>query len=81
MAEERGMPIGEVLLPCAIAADDSDADAMEASLIENVARAPMDELEEYEAFATLLKQGRNVTDICKDFWPHRALRQTAPGTG
>jgi len=46
VAEERGMPIGEVLLPCAIAADDSDADAMEASLIANVARAPMDELGE-----------------------------------
>ena len=67
VAEEQGMPVGEVLLPCAIAADDSDADAMEASLIENVTRAPMDELEEYEAFAKLLKQGRNVTDIAKTF--------------
>ena len=27
----------------------------------------MDELEEYEAFAKLLKQGRNVTDIAKTF--------------
>jgi ParB family transcriptional regulator, chromosome partitioning protein len=67
VAEEQGVPNDEVLLPCAIAADDSDADAMEASLIENVARAPMDELEEYEAFARLLKQGRNVPDIAKTF--------------
>jgi ParB family chromosome partitioning protein len=59
--------IKDVLLPCAIAADGDDADAMEASLIENVARAPMDELEEYEAFAKLLKQGRNVPDIAKTF--------------
>lgn len=61
------MPIEEVSLPCAIAVDDSDADAMEASLIENVARAPMDELEECEAFAKLLKQGQDVTDIAKTF--------------
>lgn len=40
---------------------------MEASLIENVARAPMDELEEYEAFAKLLKQGRSVAAIAKTF--------------
>lgn len=54
-------------MPQAEALDDSDADAVEASLIENVARAPMDELEEYEAFAKLLKQGRNVPDIAKTF--------------
>ena len=67
VAEEQGVPIEEVLLPCAVTADDGDADAVEASLIENVARAPMDELEEYEAFAKLLKQGRNVPDIAKTF--------------
>jgi ParB family transcriptional regulator, chromosome partitioning protein len=67
VAEEQGMPIEQVLIPCAVALDESDADAMEASLIENVARAPMDELEEYEAFAKLLKQGRNVPDIAKTF--------------
>ncbi|WP_084805257.1 ParB/RepB/Spo0J family partition protein [Bradyrhizobium sp. NAS80.1] len=67
VAEEQGVPTSEVLLPCAVAAGDSDADAMEASLIENVARAPMDELEEYEAFAKLLKQGRNVADIASTF--------------
>jgi ParB family chromosome partitioning protein len=40
---------------------------MEASLIENIARAPMDELEEYEAFARLLKQGRGIADIAFTF--------------
>ncbi|MBR0828558.1 ParB/RepB/Spo0J family partition protein [Bradyrhizobium manausense] len=67
VAEEQGMAIDEVMLPCAIAASDSDADAVEASLIENVARAPMDELQEYEAFAKLLKQGRSVAEIAKTF--------------
>ena len=51
VAEEQGTAISEVLLPCAIAVGDNDADALESSLIENVARAGMDELEEYEAFA------------------------------
>ena len=45
VAEERSTPTDEVLLPCAVTEADSDADAMEASLIENVARAPMDELQ------------------------------------
>lgn len=67
VAEEQGVAISEVLLPCAVAVGDSDADAMEASLIENVARAGMDELEEYEAFAKLLKQGRGVADIARTF--------------
>ncbi|WP_035686295.1 ParB/RepB/Spo0J family partition protein [Bradyrhizobium sp. Cp5.3] len=66
-AKEQGVAVEDVLLPCAVTAEDGDADAMEASLIENVARAPMDELEEYEAFAKLLKQGRHVTDIATTF--------------
>lgn len=67
VAQEQGVSTDEVLLPCAVADSDSDADAVEASLIENVARAPMDELEEYEAFAKLLKQGRSVAAIAKTF--------------
>ncbi|MGY3697640.1 ParB-like chromosome segregation protein Spo0J [Bradyrhizobium sp. USDA 3240] len=39
----------------------------EASLIENVAGEPMDELQEYEAFARLLKQGRKVEEIAATF--------------
>src|SRR5882672_5041524 len=62
VAEEQGLAANEVLLPCAVTAKGDDAGAMEASLIENVARVPMDELQEYEAFAKLLKQGRGVPD-------------------
>ncbi|MCC8937081.1 ParB N-terminal domain-containing protein [Bradyrhizobium sp. Arg68] len=59
VAHEAGVPIEEVLLPCAVILEDTtDPDAMEASLIENVAQAPMDEVEEYEAFASLIRQGR-----------------------
>jgi ParB family chromosome partitioning protein len=67
VAEEQGVSLDEMLLPCAITAKGDDAGAMEASLIENVARAPMDDLEEYEAFAKLLKQGRGVGDIATTF--------------
>lgn len=67
VAEEQGVAAAEVLLPCAVTEKGDDAGAMEASLIENVARAPMDELEEFEAFAKLLKQGRGVADIALTF--------------
>ncbi|MBR1194202.1 ParB/RepB/Spo0J family partition protein [Bradyrhizobium sp. AUGA SZCCT0274] len=67
VAEEQGVAADEVLLPCAITVKGDDADALEASLIENIARAPMDELEEYEAFARLLKQGRGAADIARTF--------------
>lgn len=67
VAEEQGVEACDVLLPCAVTVKGDDAGAIEASLIENVARAPMDELEEYEAFAKLLKQGRDVADIAKTF--------------
>jgi ParB family chromosome partitioning protein len=67
VAEEQGVAATEVLLPCAVTEQGDDAGAMEASLIENVARAPMDELEEFEAFAKLLKQGRRPADIALTF--------------
>jgi ParB family chromosome partitioning protein len=67
VAEEQGVAPDDVMIPCAITAKGDDAGAVEASLIENVARAPMDELEEYEAFARLLKQGRGVADIATTF--------------
>lgn len=67
VAEENGVAADDVLLPCAVTAKGDDAGAMEASLIENVARAPMDELEEYEAYARLLKQGRKIDDIARTF--------------
>lgn len=67
VAEEQGASPDEVQLPCAVIGKGDDAGAMEASLIENIARAPMDELEEFEAFAWLIKQGRKVDEIARTF--------------
>ncbi|WP_315833503.1 ParB/RepB/Spo0J family partition protein [Bradyrhizobium prioriisuperbiae] len=66
-AEEQGLSPDEAMLPCAVIAEGDDVAALEASLIENVARAPMDELSEYEAYARLLKQGRTVEQIAQVF--------------
>lgn len=54
-------------LPCAIMQPGDDAAALEASLLENVARADMDPMAEYEAFAKLVKEGRTVADIAAIF--------------
>ena len=54
-------------VPCAILEEDDDATAIEASLAENIARLPMDEIDQYEAFAALKKQGKTIDDIASDF--------------
>ncbi len=54
-------------VPCAIMAKGDDAAAVEASLIENVAHLPMDEMDQFEAFQRLLKEGRSVEDIAHIF--------------
>ena len=54
-------------LPCAIMEDGDDAKAIEASLAENIARLPMDEINQYEAFLSLTKQGRTIEDIAVHF--------------
>jgi ParB family transcriptional regulator, chromosome partitioning protein len=54
-------------LPCAILEEGDDAAALEASLIENIARLDPDEMTQYETFARLVKQGRNVPDIAATF--------------
>jgi ParB family chromosome partitioning protein len=54
-------------VPCAIMEKEDDAAALEASLLENFARLPMDPMEQYEAFAKLTKEGRAVTDIAETF--------------
>lgn len=63
--EKEGTAIEAV--PCAVMAKGDDAEAVEASLIENVAHLPMDEMDQFEAFQRLLKEGRNVTDIAHIF--------------
>jgi len=63
--ESEGTPIEA--LPCAVMAKGDDAAAVEASLIENVAHLPMDEMDQFEAFQRLLKEGRSVEDIADVF--------------
>jgi ParB family chromosome partitioning protein len=54
-------------VPCAVLEQGDDALAIEASLAENVARLPMDEIDQYEAFAALKAQGRSIEDIAGQF--------------
>src|ERR1700743_2840023 len=54
-------------LPCAIMEEGDDAAALEASLIENIARLDPDEMSQYEMFALLVKKGRTVADIAATF--------------
>lgn len=54
-------------LPCGILADGDDADALEASLIENIHRLDPDEMSQYETFAKLLKAGKTPEDIAITF--------------
>ena len=63
-------------LPCAVMEEGDDAAAIEASLAENVARLPMDEIDQYRAFAALIAKGRKVDDIASRFGAtERLVRQ------
>jgi ParB family chromosome partitioning protein len=44
-----------------------DVDALEASLIENIARLDPDEVSQWETFTRLIRQGRTVADIATTF--------------
>jgi ParB family chromosome partitioning protein len=56
--------LGEVAdPPCAVMAEGDDAEAIEASLLENVARRDPDPMREYETFVRLIGQGRTVDGI------------------
>ncbi len=54
-------------LPCAILDDADDAAAIEASMLENLARVKPDEVSQWEAFGALVKAGRNVEEIADIF--------------
>ncbi len=54
-------------IACVVMSEDDDATAVEASLAENTAREPMDEVDEYKAFAKLVAQGKSVDDIAYSF--------------
>ncbi|HEY0595528.1 ParB/RepB/Spo0J family partition protein [Sphingopyxis sp.] len=50
-------------LPCAVMEAGDDAAALEASLIENIARLDPDEINRCEAFTRLVREGRTIEDI------------------
>lgn len=54
-------------VPCIVMKDGDDAKAIEASLMENITRLPMDEIDQYKAFAALEKKGRSVDEIATQF--------------
>lgn len=54
-------------LPCAIMEAGDDAAALEASLIENIARLDPDEMTRWETFTRLVKEGRSPEDISLTF--------------
>jgi ParB family chromosome partitioning protein len=54
-------------MPCAILDEDDDAAAIEASMIENMARLDPDEVTQWENFIRLVREGRKVEDIAATF--------------
>ncbi len=54
-------------LPCAVLEEGDDAAAIEASLIENIARLDPDEMNQHETFARLIGEGKTVADIADTF--------------
>jgi ParB family chromosome partitioning protein len=54
-------------LPCAVMEAGDDAAALEASLIENIARLDPDEVTRWETFTRLVKEGRTPEDISLTF--------------
>jgi ParB family chromosome partitioning protein len=64
IAKESG---SDPLVPCAVMAEDDAASAIEASIIENVARLPATEMEQYTAFRKLHDEGRGVGEIAAFF--------------
>jgi len=63
----RGEGIDHGPLPVAFLEAGDDADAIEASLIENVMRRAPDEVTQWETFARLVAEGRSPEDISATF--------------
>lgn len=64
VAEEQG---SDEPIPCAILQGGDDAAAVEASLIENLARLDPDEVTQWETFTRLVREGRKPDDIAATF--------------
>ena len=77
LAQERRAAGQEVdAMPCAILESGDDADAVEASLIENTARLDPDEVTRWECFTRLVREGRGVEDLSTTFGlPDLAVRR------
>lgn len=54
-------------IPCAILDEGDDADALEASMLENLPRVRPDEVSQWEAFVALVKSGRSVDEVADTF--------------
>ncbi len=54
-------------VPRIVMDDGDDAKAIEASLAENFARLPMEEIDQYKAFSALINEGRGIEDIAAQF--------------
>ena len=54
-------------IPCAILDEGDDADALEASMLENLARVQPDEVSQWEAFVALVKAGRSIEEVADSF--------------
>jgi ParB family chromosome partitioning protein len=54
-------------MPCIVLKADDDASAIEASLIENIAHLPPSEMQQYEAFGRLEREGKSVEEIAHIF--------------
>ena len=54
-------------LPCRVLAESDDAAAVEASMIENLARLDPNEVTQWETFTRLVKEGRELDDIAATF--------------
>ena len=82
VANERRAEGGDIepeadRLPCAIIEAGDDAAALEASLIENIARLDPDEVTRWETFTTLVKKGRSIDDLSTTFGlPELMIRRT-----
>ncbi len=64
LAKETGT---DPLVPCAVMCEEDAASAIEASIIENVARLPATEMEQYVAFRKLADEGKAPEDIATFF--------------
>ncbi|MGW8201234.1 ParB/RepB/Spo0J family partition protein [Sphingomonas bisphenolicum] len=65
-----------LLLPCGIMEDGDDAAAIEASMIENMARLDADEVRQWESFTRLVREGRGLDDIAMTFGlPELSIRR------